>query len=350
MLRTVRSLGLLPLLAVLLAPNRGPLPAAAPQAPPIAVETLRPVAALPAHIAGSFQDISACQQTPGGVYFVFDRRSHAVYTVAPGGEAAQKLIEIGAEPGRVLDPSAFRLGPDGTFVVADAPHGTPRIQIFTASGSSLGGFHLQARAVPRIAFRHLVLGGIAAVEYTGGSVLLSQPELDALIVEYSTGGRAVRSFGELRRTGHEADRDVHLALNSGLVLSNPAGGVYFVFLAGVPRFRKYDAAGRLLFDRHIEGVELDPFIQTLPTTWKRQRTDDGEIPLVLPSVYAAGVDRAGNLWISLAVGLTYIYDETGDKRRAVRFQAAGALAPTSLWFTRNNRVLVTPGCYAFPVR
>ncbi len=320
------------------------------QIPPIEVETLAPLAALPAHIAGSFQDLTACQQTAAGDYFVFDRRAHAVYAVPRGAERAQKLIEIGAEPGRVLEPTAFRLGGEGTFVVADAPRGTPRIQIFTTSGSTLGGFFLQARSVPRVTIKNLVLSGVSSVEYTGRTILLSLPELGGLITEYATYGQAIRTFGELRPTGQEADHDVHLALNSGLVISHPAGGFYFVFLSGVPQFRRYDAEGRLLFERHIEGRELDHFVQNLPTTWKRHRTDAGEIPLVLPTVYTAAADAAGNLWVSLAVGVTYIYDTAGDKRRAVQFEAARPLLPTGLWFTRTGRVLVTPGCYAFAAR
>ena len=150
------------------------------------------------------------------------------------------------------------------------------------------------------------------------------------------------------RTGHENDLNVHLALNSGLVVSNPAGGFYFVFLSGVPQFRKYDENGRLVFERHIEDAELDRFVQMLPTTWKRQKTEDGEIPLVLPSVLAAAADRRGNLWISTAVGVTFVYDGNGEKRRAVQFRAAGILAPTAMSFTSGGRLLVTPGCYAFP--
>jgi hypothetical protein len=323
--------------------------AAAPiaQIGPIEVETLAPIAALPAHIAGSFQDVTACQQTAAGDYFVFDRRAHAVYVVPRGAESAQKLVEIGAEPGRVLDPTAFRLADDGTFVVADAPRGTPRVQIFTTSGSSLGGFFLQARSVPRITFKNLVLSGVSSVEYTGRSILLSLPELGGLVTEYAVDGRAIRTFGELRPTGQEADRDVHLALNSGVVIGHPAGGFYFVFLSGVPQFRRYDAAGRLLFERHVEGRELDHFVQNLPNTWKRHRTEAGEIPLVMPTVYTAAADADGNLWVSLAVGITYIYDAAGDKRRAVQFEAARAMLPTGLWFTRAGRVVVTPGCYAF---
>ena len=324
--------------------------AAAPaSAPPPPIQILKPVAALPAHVAGQFEEITACQQSAQGDYFIFDRRAHSVYTAGAALDGAQKLIEIGTETGRVLMPTAFDLAADGTFVVADAPRGTPRVQIFTTSGSSVGGFFLQGRSLPRIVLRNLVLNGLGAVEYTGRAIFMSQPELGALVVQYGADGQSVRTFGALRRTGHETERDVHLALNSGLVVVNPAGGFYFVFLAGVPQFRKYDDAGRLVFERHVEGPEVDQFVQTLPETWKRQKTQDGEIPLVLPSVYAAAADRAGNLWISLAVGSTYVYDGTGEKTRAVQFHAGRALSPTGLSFTRDGRVLVAPGCYAFAV-
>ena len=337
------------LLALLLsAPAATPGPAASSQASTDRIATLSPVAALPAHIAGSFEELTSCQQAPTGEYFIFDRRAHSVYVAPQGLDAAKKLIEIGAEPGRVLDPSAFDLAPDGTFLVADAPSGNPRVQIFLASGSTLRGFRLPGRPAPRVTLRNLVLNGLAAIEYTGSAIFLSQPENGALITEYAIDGQPRRSFGELRRTVHESDVNVHLAMNSGLVIANPAGGFYFVFLSGVPQFRKYDDGGRLVFDRHIEDVELDRFVQTLPTTWKRQKTEDGEFPVVLPSVLAAAADQRGNLWISTAVGITFVYDGNGEKRRAVQFRAAGTISPTAMSFTAAGRLLVAPGCYAFP--
>jgi hypothetical protein len=316
-------------------------------APP-RITTLSAVAALPAHIAGSFQELTSCQQSPGGDYFIFDRRAHSVSVAPPRLDAARKLIEIGAEPGRVLDPSAFDLAPDGTFVVTDAPGGNPRVQIFLASGTTLRGFRLPGRPVPRITLKTLVLNGLAAIEYTGRALYISQPENGAVITEYTIDGQPRRSFGDLRRTGHESDVDVHLALNSGLVIANPAGGFYFVFLSGVPQFRKYDSDGRLVFERHIEDPELDQFVQTLPTTWRRQKTPEGEIPLVLPSVFAAAADKQGSLWISMATGITLVYDSTGEKRRVVQFRAAGMISPTAMSFTTEGRLLVAPGCYAFP--
>jgi hypothetical protein len=47
------------------------------------------------------------------------------------------------------------------------------------------------------------------------------------------------------------------------------------------------------------------------------------------------------------VPYTYVYDAQGDKTRTVQFEAAGVLNPTSLFFTPQGRLLVTPGCYEF---
>jgi hypothetical protein len=86
----------------------------------------------------------------------------------------------------------------------------------------------------------------------------------------------------------------------------------------------------------------------MPTVWPRQRTAEGDvIPIVPPAIRAAAADRQGNLWISLTAPLTYVYDASGDKIRAVQFKGADIIAPNSLFFTRDGRLLVTPGCYEF---
>jgi len=71
---------------------------------------------------------------------------------------------------------------------------------------------------------------------------------------------------------------------------------------------------------------------------------------VLPAIRAAAVDPQGQLWISLSQPYTYVYDARGDKVRTVQFSAAGTISPTSLFFTRDGRLLVTPGCYEFDPR
>lgn len=323
------------------------LPFALTAVSPLDPETLRPIAALPAHVTGRFEDPIGFQQAPGGDYFVFDRRSHSVYAYTPGAEAPRKVIAIGAEPGRVLLPSAFDFASDNTFVLADAPFGRERIQIFTAAGTTLSAFLLAGRAVPRLTIDNFVLNGVGSIEYTGSSILISQPETGALVTEYAVDGRVKRTFGRLRPTGHETDAELHAALNVGLPLTAPGGGYYFVFLAGVPMFRKYDEAGTLAFERHVEGVEIDELVRNLPATWRTRRASEGEAAVVTPSIRTAGVDRKGQLWISLRVPYTYVYDTSGEKRRVVQFRAAGVLSPASLSFTRDDRVLVAPGCYVF---
>ena len=320
------------------------LTAVGPRALPI--ETLTSTAALPAHLAGAIGEMTACEQTADGRYFVFDRRAHAVFTVPPTRDQVRKIVEIGTEPGRVLRPTAFDVANDETFVVADAPFDTRRVQVFHSTGSSLGGFTIPGREVPLIVMEGMVLSGIGSLEYTGRSMLMSQPQNGSLVVEYGLDGRTLRTFGQLRTTGQEQDRDVHLGLNAGLVVINPRGGFYYVFLAGVPQFRKYDATGTLIFDRHIEGTELDEYVQKLPTTWPRRKEAGGqELPLIRPAVRAAAADPDGNLWVSLAVPVPYVYDSNGDKRRVVQFRGAGIISPSSLTFTNKGRPLVSPGCY-----
>ena len=251
--------------------------------------------------------------------------------------AAKKIVEIGQEEGRILEPTAFDLEPGGTFAIADAPNSRERVQLFSADGTRVGGFSLPGRSAPRVTIGNIVLNGVGSLQYTGRSLLMNQPESGALFMEYGLSGTPVRSIGTLRPTGQERDRDVHLALNTGLPLVHPAGGFIFVFQAGVPVFRRYDAQGRLLWERHIEGPELDGLLAALPTSWPRSpggRGERADLPLVMPTVRTAAIDAGGNLWVVLSVPFTYVYDSVGDKRRTVQFSAPGLGAPASLFFTR----------------
>ena len=319
----------------------------APPPPPLPVETIRSVAALPAHIAGSFREIAACHLTPEGDYLVFDRAAHSTSLVTRQG-TAREIVQIGVEPGKLLRPLAFDSASDGTFVIADAPYRTERVQAFFYGGGAVGGFTLPGRSTPRVALGNFVLSGVGSLDYTGKTVLVSQPDSGALVTEYALNGRVLRAFGTLRPTGHEADRDLHLALNAGIpIWLGATEGFYFVFLGGVPSFRKYGADGTLIFERHVQGVEVDRHIQSLPGTWPKRTTDAGVIPIVPPTVRTAAIDPAGNLWISLVSGHTYVYDPQGDKRRIIQFEAAGALSIANFHFTKDGRLLAAPGCYSF---
>jgi hypothetical protein len=313
-------------------------------------EVLRSVDAIPAHVAGQFRDPFGFERSASGQYFVFDRRSQIVFGVDGRGESAWEIVHIGSEPGRILNPFAFAVAPDGTFAVGDAPNNQERIQIFTPAGFRIGGFTLPGKPRARITLDGLVVNGIGSLQYTGSSILLSQPETGGLVNEYSLAGVPIRSFGELRKTGHEDDAPVHAALNIGLPLVDPKGGFFFVFQTGEPMFRKYDADGRLIFERRIQGREIDGFISRLPTLWPKRASTSGEIPFLTPTIRAAAVDASGHLWTSFAEPVTYEFDADGDKVRAVQFRAAGVVSPNHMSFDEKGRMLVTPGLYVFDVR
>ena len=311
------------------------------------VDVLRSTGGLPPHIVGTYEDAINFQQDASGTYFVFDRRGHTVHAVDPHKTTTRKVLEIGQEDGRVIQPTGFDMTPDGQFVVADVPRAQQRVQTFDRAGKLLTGFFLPGTPAARVIFGTLMLNGAGSVQHTGETLLVSHPESGALFTEYSTRGFAQRSIGRLRPSGFEDDRDLHVAMNAGLPLVDPTGGFYYVFITGRPIFRKYSAAGGLVFERHIEGRELDALLDAQPTRWPRRRVQDREVPLVTPVVRAARVSPSGELWVSLGVPHTYVYSADGDKIRTVQFSAAGIISPTSLFFTRGGRLLVTPGCYEF---
>ena len=312
---------------------------------PGSVDVLKSVAALPPHIVGLFRDPIGFKQTANGDYYVFDRRGHTVFLVDEATGAAKKLVQIGAEDGKVIEPSAFDVAINGSFAVADGPNGRERVQIFDAAGVRTGGFILPGRGVVRVVQGSTALNGVGTLSFNGRALLMSHTETGWLITQYALDGTPVRSIGQLRKTGHESDRELHLALNSGIPLADPNGGFYFVFMAGAPAFRKYDANGQLLYERVIQGREIDPLVDAVPDRWPRRNS--GEMPFVTPTVRTAAVDRSGRLWVSLVIPFSYVYDTDGEKVRTVQFRAAGIVTPSSLWFNENGRILVTPGCYEF---
>lgn len=310
---------------------------------------LQSTGGLAAETVGMFRAPAACQTLADGDYLVFDQAGHRVYRVPSTGTEPVEIVRIGPEAGNIIGPSAFARAGE-RFMVADAPHQRPRVQVFALDGTLLSAFTLPGRPTARMTNGRLTLTGVTSLRWTGRSIVANQPETGGVITEFTPSGRPTRTIGRLRTTGHEHRRELHLALNTGLPLVDPTGGFYFVFHAGLPTFRKYDADGRLLFERHIEGPELDATIQSLPAIWAGEIDLSGQsVPIVPPTVRTAEVDPAGNLWVSLWLPFTYVYDPDGDKVRTVQFKGAGMISPDSFFFESRDRLLVTPGCYRFVV-
>jgi len=311
------------------------------------VETLKAVDGLPAAIVGQFREAAGFEQATWGQYVVFDRRGHAVYGIDEDGASSRQIVQIGGEEGKLIEPRAFDAAPDGSFAVADAPNGRERIQVFDAGGFRRGGFRLPGQATARVVLGSLTLNGVGMLVYTGKSVVLSLPDTGWLLTQFGLLGTPTKTIGRLRPTGHEDDHELHLALNAGIAVPDPDGGFYFVFIAGVPEFRKYDADGQLIYERIIQGREIDPIVAAIPQRWPRRSVNGNESPLVTPTIRTAALDPKGRLWVSFVVPYTYVYDADGEKIRTVQFRAAGIVSPASLSFSPKGRLLVTPGCYEF---
>src|SRR5262245_34893723 len=78
------------------------------------VEVIRSSGGLPPHIVGLFEEPLSFQQSPAGPYYVFDRRGHTVYAVDEDKKSALKLIEIGQELGRIIQPRGFDTSATGS--------------------------------------------------------------------------------------------------------------------------------------------------------------------------------------------------------------------------------------------
>jgi len=309
-----------------------------------AVDVLTPASSLPARFGAQLVEPIGCAQTSTGDYVILDRRAHTLYGVDAARTTMRKILQVGFEQGQVVQPGALAVSRSDVIAVSDAPAGYERIQYFDANGTFQGGFYLKAKATPRLVAGRVMLNGAGSMQFTGTSFLVNHPESSSLIQEIDLQGQERRRIGTLRATGLESDPAVHLAMNTGIPLVDPTGGFLFVFQAGVPAFRKYDAAGALVYERHIEGVELDDALGGLPTMWARPADT---LPIIEPLIRTAAVDARGTLWVSLTRPYTYVYDAAGDKVRTVQFRGTSLIAPTSLTFTRNGRLLVTPGCDEF---
>lgn len=339
--------GLLPAFAQ---PTVRPTPAAwAPQRArprPADVVRLESVGAVPPHLAGEFEPAGFALR-PDGTSLVFDRRRHAVFAIDAARTAVTRLVDIGAERGRVLRPTAFDVHRDGSFLVADAPGLQPRVSVFEARGTLLNYFEVRGTARARVAIGNVVLNGIASARMLGDTILMNMPEHGGLVSEYSIAGTPLRTFGALRPTGHEGNADVHLAMNAALPVPSPDGHVYVVFQAGVPAFRKYTREGTLVFERILQSRQLDPHVMTMPTEWPMRTVDGLTFPFVTPLVRTAAVDPQGNLWIATITSHVYVFAPDGEKVATYQLIGAGPLMPDSLWFAPDGRLLVAPGLYEF---
>jgi DNA-binding beta-propeller fold protein YncE len=152
------------------------------------------VTGLPPHIVGQFENLLGFVERPDGTYLVFDQRGHTIYVIDADVETVTALVEIWQEEGRIIQPRGLDLGPDGSFVVADAPRGVERIQTFGPDGRRRAGFSLPGRVTPSVADdTRFVLSGVGSVQVEDRTLLVSLQESQSLFTVRSADGRNAAS-------------------------------------------------------------------------------------------------------------------------------------------------------------
>jgi hypothetical protein len=237
-----------------------------------------------------------------GKYLLTDFKGNRVFIIKDNMEVEKEFGRIGSGPGGLLNPGYIDVARDGTIYVNDG--GNERIVKFTPAGDYLGDF-------PVTDYEGMAVGA-------ENEVYLGQPKEDHLITAYSSSGKKLRSFGQLKKFseihGAEfADKD---ALNKAALnqvrLSTDKDGNLFVSFMLIPLIQKYSPQGKLLFERKLEAPEIDRLMENIQKrkylTANRDGAD-GRIIALDPVLEPA----TGNILIPLVDGSIYVADRDGQK-------------------------------------
>ena len=311
--------------------------------------SVRSIAALPPDLAGQFAEPAGFAQLPSGDYLVFDRRGHTVFRVDPGFGAARPLVSIGSRTRAHSAALRIRSRPDG-------PAGARR-----CAGDD--GAH------PGVLDRRHASRRILAAPATRGARAIRRPHAERRLDAARDGAsdRAAQPARDrlahhrvpLQRTGGPHHRTPARHWSRG-VAARPPGAEQ--------RLSAADSVGRLLLRLPRRRAALSTLFSSRRAAIRsrnsgprarssdpgiadqlesRRHSADRTVPIVRSIVRSAAVDATGQLWVSFSVPYTYVYDDDGEKRRTIQLYGAGPLAPSSLSFAPDGRLLVTPGGYVF---
>ena len=287
-----------------------------------------------------------------GRYLLTDVKNNRVLVVKGNMEIDREFGRIGSSPGRLLHPGYIDVARDGTIYVNDG--GNERIVKFSVAGNYLGEFPLGE-------FEGLAAG-------PDNELFVGQPREDHLITVYSSSGKKLRSFGELKKYSEIygaafADKDAlyKTALNQVRLACDKDGNLFVSFML-IPLMQKYSPDGRLVFERKLEAPEIDRLMQEIQKrkyiTANRDGAD-GRIIALDPVIEPA----TGNILVPLVDGSIYVADRDGHRLALLRPQmppqanqifypfVAGSGAKGELLLTpfppkRWYRLVITPSSFA----
>jgi peroxiredoxin len=269
-----------------------------------------------------------------GRYFVTDSEGNRILVINDRMELERDFGRIGSGPGRLFHPSFLDVGPDGTIFVEDS--GNERIVKFDQAGNYLGELRLPA---------HLGLAVGAQNE-----LYLGDPYEGHLVSVYSSDGKKLRSFGQLKKFSDvygpafsDKDAPYTIAFNRVRLSTDKERNVYVSFML-TPLVQKYSPDGTLLFERRLEDPEIDRLMEAIQKTKYISTRGDGadaRIVALDPVIDPAN----GNIMVPLVDGSIYVADREG--RKITLLHPALASKRTSLFrpfvasLGANGELLVT---------
>ena len=120
---------------------------------------------------------------------------------------------------------------------------------------------------------NLMLNGAGSIQHTGSTLLISHPESGSLFTEYlraaTRSAASAAAAYRIRGRSTAAHRD-----ERRLPLVDPTGGSSTSSSRALRSSARYDSTGTLIFERHIEGRELDDYLAVQPKRWPRREVQE----------------------------------------------------------------------------
>jgi hypothetical protein len=237
-----------------------------------------------------------------GKYFLTDFEGNRIIVINDKMEVERDFGRIGSGPGRVFHPGYLDISRDGTIFVEDG--GNERIVKFDQAGKYLGDFRVSA-------YQGLAAGA-------QGELYLGQPEEGHLITVYSSAGKKLRSFGELKKFSDfhgdapsDQDEAYKLAFNRVRLTTDKDDNLYVSFML-TPLIQKYSPDGKLLFERRLAAPEIDRLLEAIQKKRHISTRSDGVDARII--ALDPVIDPAnGNIMVPLVDASIYVADREGNK-------------------------------------